>query len=370
MDLNNTNVRLVETSPIPLNIEFSCNNGEIFVIAGPSGSGKTTILRSIAGLYKPTSGKITCQGKNWFDSDMNLNVPVQNRAVGFVFQNYALFPHLSVRNNIAIALQEFDKELHNQRLNELINLVHLNGLDNRLPHQLSGGQQQRVAVARCLAREPDILLLDEPFSSVDQQTRRYLVRELVQLRDRLNIPIIHVTHDLNEARRIADKLCIINDGISLQIDTPEKVMANPSSAQVAKLTGHDNVFTAKLNKHDKNIKVSYINWHNHILESKYFPNLSENDVIDWFIPSSQIILHETNNASINNKNILPGKIVEFIQLGEGSILSIELEGIPELVHMNFTTHRARNDGLVPGKVVSISLLPDGIHLMKNQNNQS
>ena len=368
MDLNNTSVRLVETSPIPLDVEFNCNNSEIFVIVGPSGSGKTTILRSIAGLYKPASGKITCQGKNWFDSDTDLNVPVQKRAVGFVFQHYALFPHLSVRNNIAIALQKINEEIRNQRLNELINLVHLNGLENRLPHQLSGGQQQRVAVARCLAREPDILLLDEPFSSVDQQTRRYLVRELVQLRDRLNIPIIHVTHDLNEARRIADKLCIINDGLSLQIDTPEKVMANPSSAQVASLTGHDNVFTAILDKHDNNKGVSYINWHNHILESGYFPNLGESEVIDWFIPSSQIILHESKNASINYKNILPGKIIDFIQLGEGSILSIELDGIPELVHMNFTTHRARYDGLVPGKNVSISLVSEGIHLMKKQNN--
>ncbi|NNE38094.1 MAG: ATP-binding cassette domain-containing protein, partial [Gammaproteobacteria bacterium] len=212
MDQGNTSIKLKATTPIPLNIEFSCKNGEIFVIVGPSGSGKTTILRCIAGLYAANTGKIICRGKTWFDSENNIHASIQDRAAGFVYQDYALFPHLTVRENISLPIKEKKKSIRDQRTDEYIQLVHLNGLDDRLPYQLSGGQQQRVAVARAMARDPDILLLDEPFSSVDQQTRRFLVRELIQLKHQLNIPIIHVTHDLNEARRIADQLCIIQDG--------------------------------------------------------------------------------------------------------------------------------------------------------------
>jgi molybdate transport system ATP-binding protein len=366
MNHENIHVSLKQSSPIPLDIEFSCNNGEIFVIAGPSGSGKTTILRSIAGLYKPLTGKIVCQGKTWYDTDSNIDLPIQNRAAGIVFQNYALFPHLTVRENIAIAVNEQDKKLRTEYIDELLDTVHLNGLDSRLPYQLSGGQQQRVAVARSLARKPEILLLDEPFSSIDQQTRRYLVRELVQLRSRLNIPIIHVTHDLNEARRIADKLCIINDGLGLQIDTPENVMTKPQTTKVAKLTGHDNIFAGKLQEHDKTNVKSYINWHNKILETNYAPEFNEDEEVNWFIPSSQLIPLESEHSNFNNSNIFKGTILEVIQLGESSIITIELTGIPDILQMNYSTHQTREKGLATGSKIGVSLLAGGIHLMKHR----
>ena len=364
MNHETNRVRLRQSSPIPLDIDFSCNNGEIFVIAGPSGSGKTTILRCIAGLYKPVTGKVICQGNTWYDTDSRIDVPVQQRAAGFVFQNYALFPHLTVRENIAIAIVDENKKMKARYVDELIETVHLNGLDSRLPYQLSGGQQQRVAVARGLARKPKILLLDEPFSSVDQQTRRYLIRELAQLRNRLNIPIIHVTHDLNEARRIADKLCIIDEGSSLQIDTPENVMTKPASFKIAKLTGHDNLFNGVVQSHDKSNKKSFINWHGKILETAYSPGFVENESIDWFIPSSQVIPIITNDANCNNSNISKATIVEIIQLGDGSLISIEQPGISDIVRMNYSTHQTREQGLVLGSVLQISMLPGGIHLMK------
>ena len=362
MNHNSIHVRLKQSSPIPLDIEFSCNNGEIFVIAGPSGSGKTTILRSIAGLYKPSYGKISCQGETWYETDSRINLPVQKRATGFVFQSYALFPHLTVRENIAIAVEQKDKKLRGKYIDDLLETVHLKDLDSRLPYQLSGGQQQRVAVARGLARQPKILLLDEPFSSIDQQTRRYLVRELVQLRSRLNIPIIHVTHDLNEARRIADKLCIINDGLGLQIDSPENVMTRPTSSKVAMLTGHDNIFRGKLQKHE-NAKT-FIRWHDIILETTYLPEFNENEEIDWFIPSSQLIPLTGNNIENNNTNILKANILDIIQLGESSILSIEIPGIPDYLQMSYSTHQTLERGLAAGSQILVSILAGGIHLMK------
>lgn len=364
VDQGNTYIHLKSEDPIPLDIEFSCNSGEIFVIVGPSGSGKTTILRSISGLYTPGSGKIVCMGNNWFDSQENINVSVQSRAAGFVFQDYALFPHLSVSENISIPILEEDKSIRNKLIDEYIELVHLTGLDDRLPHQLSGGQQQRVAVARAMARKPDILLLDEPFSSVDQQTRRFLVRELIQLKHKLNIPIIHVTHDLNEARRIADKLCIIYEGTGLQLDKPENVMARPNSSRVASLTGHDNIYHGKIIKHDSESKSSYIQWHDKILTTSYSPKFETGEEIDWMIPSSQVIAKIDLNNTHTDENQLSGKIIEMIQLGEGTIISIEFENNTDYLHMNYSTHHVKKNQIATGDKITVSLIADGIHIMK------
>ena len=175
-------VYLKQDGPIHLDVKFSCATGEILVILGPSGSGKTTILRSIAGLYTPATGKISTNNGSWFDSERGENLAIQKRETGMVFQDYALFPHLTALNNITVALSHLDKDRQVSSAEELLERVNMQGLGARYPHQLSGGQQQRVALARALARDPKVLLLDEPFSAVDQQTRRKLVRELVQLR--------------------------------------------------------------------------------------------------------------------------------------------------------------------------------------------
>lgn len=366
MAQGNTYIHLKSEDPIPLDIEFSCNSGEIFVIVGPSGSGKTTILRSISGLYTPNSGKIVCMGNNWFDSKEDINVSVQTRAAGFVFQDYALFPHLSVRENISIPISEDNQTIRNELIDEYIELVHLTGLGDRLPHQLSGGQQQRVAVARAIARKPDILLLDEPFSSVDQQTRRFLVRELIQLKHKLNIPIIHVTHDLNEARRIADKLCIIHEGTGLQIDDPENVMTRPNSSRVASLTGQDNIYHGKIIKHDRESQTSYIQWHDITLTCAYSPEYELGEEIDWMIPSSQVIEISDLNDTNTDENQLSGKIIDMIQLGEGTIISIGFDNNTDSLHMNYSTHHVKKNQIATGDIFTVSLIPDGIHIMKCQ----
>src|SRR3972149_10786016 len=152
--------------PIPLNVQLNCGRNELLVLVGPSGSGKTTLLRSIAGLHQARQAYVRCDGAVWSDGENNIHCPTQHRRIGFVFQHYALFPHLSVRRNIALACGDVPELERQQQVRDMLRLVNLEGLDERIPSQLSGGQQQRVELARALAPNPAALLLDEPFSAV------------------------------------------------------------------------------------------------------------------------------------------------------------------------------------------------------------
>ncbi|MGH6802082.1 MAG: ABC transporter ATP-binding protein [Methyloceanibacter sp.] len=227
--------KLHQASPIPLDIELSVAPGEILALVGPSGSGKSTALRAIAGLYVPSGGRVVCNGSIWLDGAAGILVPARERRVGMVFQSYALFPHLTAVENVMEALGDVRPEERRGQARALLARMHLEGLEDRRPALLSGGQQQRVAVARALARRPDILLLDEPFSAVDRVTRRGLRRELMELRRELSMPVILVTHDLDDVIRLADRMCVLNGGQILQTGTVEEVMARPASPAVAEL---------------------------------------------------------------------------------------------------------------------------------------
>jgi molybdate transport system ATP-binding protein len=226
-------VRLQQTGSIPLAVEFSCAQGELLALIGLSGSGKTTTLRSIAGLYRPRDGTVRCNGAVWLDTKEGIDLPPHRRPVGFVFQSYALFPHMTALRNVVAALGHRPADERIARARELLALVHLAGFEARRPAALSGGQQQRVAVARALAREPLVLLLDEPFSAVDRPTRRKLHAELAELRQSVHIPIVLVTHDIDEAAALADRLCVIDHGETLQTGRPAELLAAPVNARVA-----------------------------------------------------------------------------------------------------------------------------------------
>jgi molybdate transport system ATP-binding protein len=233
MSARGLQVRLRQSGPIALAVELCCGEGELLALLGPSGSGKSTILRAIAGLYHPRHGKVTCNGANWLDTDIGLDLPPHQRRVGLVFQSYALFPHMTALGNVAAALHHRPAAERQPRARALLALVHLQGLEQRRPAELSGGQQQRVAVARALAREPAVLLLDEPFSAVDRRTRRRLHAELAELRQAVHVPIVLVTHDIDEAVRLADRMCVLDRGETLQTGKPAEVLAAPASERVA-----------------------------------------------------------------------------------------------------------------------------------------
>lgn len=241
-------VQLGNTAPMHLNVQFDCAPGELVALVGPSGSGKTSVLRAIAGLLKtPTlQGRISVGNTVWFDQSAGkkppLNLPPQDRRVGLVFQNYALFPHLSAIKNIAIAAANTPANGKYEDIKIILNRLGLTGLERRLPSELSGGQQQRVALARALVRKPAVLLLDEPFSAVDAPSRTRLYRELANLRSEVSTPMVLVTHDLQEARRLADRVVILDAGTTLQSGTPEQVFSRPRNARVAELVGIQNHF--------------------------------------------------------------------------------------------------------------------------------
>lgn len=232
-------ISLHQADPIPLDIDLTCASGEILALVGPSGSGKSTTLRSIAGLYQPRAGRVSVGGEVWFDSETGLALPPHRRRAGMVFQNYALFPHMTALRNVMSALDHVPKAERADRAQALLDQVHLNGLDARRPAELSGGQQQRVAVARALARDPKVLLLDEPFSAVDRVTRRKLHQEIAELREQLSIPTILVTHDIDEAARLADTMVVLHGGRILQSDVPQAIMQSPATPEVMEVLGLD-----------------------------------------------------------------------------------------------------------------------------------
>ena len=213
---------------------------ELVVLYGRSGSGKSLTLRTIAGLVRPRSGRIEIGGRPVFDGDAGLDLPPQQRRVGYVVQELALFPHLSVRRNVLIGLER-DPEAP-VRYEALRALLSIEGLDDRRPHELSGGQQQRVALARALVRPSDVLLLDEPFSALDEALRADLRAELLRLRSELQLPIVFVTHDLREAHLLADRIAVLDDGRVLQFAGRDDVFRRPQSRRVAELTGIANIF--------------------------------------------------------------------------------------------------------------------------------
>jgi sulfate/thiosulfate transport system ATP-binding protein len=214
-------------------VSLTIRDREFVALLGPSGSGKTTLLRILAGLEIPESGTV------WFGKrDVTADKPA-SRGIGFVFQHYALFGHMTVERNIAFGLEVMRRRSRpsrpeiDRRVTQLLNLVQLCGLGRRYPSQLSGGQRQRVALARALARQPRILLLDEPFGALDAKVRRELRGALKQIHDELGLTSIFVTHDQEEAFALADRVALLNEGRIEQFDTPDRISQNPASDFVA-----------------------------------------------------------------------------------------------------------------------------------------
>lgn len=220
--------RLTLRAPLALEAELAVAPGEILALVGRSGAGKSSLLKALAGLI-PAEGEIRVNGEEWLGSAGAW--PAHRRQVGVLFQSYALFPHRTALQNLMMAMPAPD----GARARDLLAAVHLEGLEQRRPNQLSGGQQQRVALARALAREPRLLLLDEPFSAVDRPTRRALATTIAELRARLNMPVILVSHDIEDVAALADRIAVLDKGRIAQQGPTADVIARPASPAVAEL---------------------------------------------------------------------------------------------------------------------------------------
>jgi len=228
-------------------VSLEIKKGEFFSLLGPSGCGKTTLLRIIAGFEFPDKGTLTLDGDNV------LSLPPNKRPTNTVFQNYALFPHLTVFENVAFSprLKKVPSSQVKDKVNEYLNLVHLQGHAGKKPNQLSGGQKQRVAIARALINEPRVLLLDEPLSALDAKLRQHMLIELDRIHDEIGITFIYVTHDQQEALSVSDRLAVMNQGDILQIGTPHEIYESPATDFVARFIGETNLFDAKVVKAEK-----------------------------------------------------------------------------------------------------------------------
>ena len=235
LDLRDVTCNYQPEQPAVQNISITAQEGEIICLLGPSGCGKTTTLRAIAGFEKVTTGEVYLNGQ--LVSSSNTHVPTEHRRVGMVFQDYALFPHLRVKENVAFGLQAMSRTSCQERTNTMLELVGLSGFEHRYPHELSGGQQQRVALARALAPNPVILLLDEPFSNLDPDMTIKMRSELYRLLRETNTTAILVTHDHQEAFAMADRVAVLQDGILIQYDTPEVIYHLPACQFVAEFVG-------------------------------------------------------------------------------------------------------------------------------------
>ena len=228
-----------------LDAAFEADNG-VTCLLGPSGCGKSMTLKCIAGIERPDRGHIELDGRVLFDSEMHINLPTQERRVGYLFQNYALFPNMTVRQNILCGLRrEKDRIARERKLQEMIRLMRLEGLEKHRPSQLSGGQQQRVALARILVSEPQLLLLDEPFSALDGHLRDALKIELRDVLQQFGREVLMVTHDRNEAYNMSREIAVMDAGKLLTVQPTKQLFADPGSVAAASLTGCKNIAEAK-----------------------------------------------------------------------------------------------------------------------------
>lgn len=223
-------------------ISIDIKQGELVSFIGPSGCGKTTLLRTIGGFHQQDIGTIT------LDQERIDHLPPEKRLTGMVFQNYALFPHMSVYKNVEYGLrvQKLSPEKRKEKIEEALAQVQLSGYGERMPSELSGGQQQRVAIARCLVLEPKVLLLDEPLSNLDANLRMIMREEIRRLKDELDLTIIFVTHDQEEALSISDRVIVLQDGKIQQLDEPENIYRHPANEFVAKFVGHANLLKGSI----------------------------------------------------------------------------------------------------------------------------
>ena len=326
-------------------LAFEVDAGSILVLFGPSGAGKTTTLRTIAGLVRPDAGRIDIAGRTVYaDGNGAEGRPVwvepHRRGVGYVTQQNHLFPHLTVRRNIAYGLRDRRSEPARQRVDELVERLRLDGLEDRRVWQLSGGQQQRAALARALAPQPDLLLLDEPFAALDMELRRELGAELRATVRQFDVPVILVTHSREEALALGDEVQIIDSGVTVAQGPPLTALEQPGRGRVARLVGVENLLemrvTARLSQDGTMVCAAA----DHLLETPLADGCAVGDPVTVGIRASDIILAAGPLPQSSARNTWAGVVSAVSPRPPGYEVTLDCDGVPLRCHITGTSLEA------------------------------
>ena len=362
-------VEVAQMLPMPLAGSLHCGPGELLALVGPSGAGKTSLVRVLAGLMRPERGRIVVGEEVWCDTTRGVHLSPQRRHVGLVFQSYALMPHLNAIANVSLPLLHLPPDARLVQARRWLDHVGLTrDQQMRRPAGLSGGQQQRVAIARALAREPKLMLLDEPFSAVDQMSRQGLYRLLADLRRELFIPIVLVTHDLTEARMLADRLVVMDAGQVLQQGSPASIHNAPRNARVADLVGIHNRFMGQWMGPADAPGEGLLRWTGEggatlqapILKVRDKNKLPIGQAVNWVIPSDGIAL--VNPMSTERSDDFSAEVIEARYLGEITLITLSLFAIPG-AHLMLNISGTQRQNLVVGMHVGVRLNLDLVHVM-------
>jgi molybdate transport system ATP-binding protein len=343
-------------APISAALTFRLEQATSLVLFGPSGSGKTTVLRSIAGLEWPERGTIRYISRTWLDTGSRIRVSPQERRIGYMSQDYALFPTYSVRGNIAYGLGELSSADRAKRVEEMVELFQLRGLEAAKPGELSGGQQQRVALARAVAPRPQLLLLDEPLSALDAPTRLQLRGELRSLLKQLALPSMIVTHDWAEALTLGDVIGVMGDGQVLQVGLPQDVFSRPKNADVAQIVGVETVVQGHVIEQANGLATVRVN-------GTALKGLGSDEIgspVFVCIRAEDVVLEQPGRGMTSARNHLDGKVSEIIP--QGVMVHVKIEcGFP-LVAM--VTRGALEDlSLNVGSPVTAAMKAGAVHLV-------
>jgi len=344
------------TSHIALDFRRPTDRFSITVLFGPSGCGKTTTLRCLAGLERPDEGRINFGGTPWFDAEGRVFLTPQQRDIGYLFQEYTLFPHLTVAGNIAFGLRSVSRTEQRRRVGEMLDLIGLAGLENRYPKQISGGEQQRIALARVLVRRPRLLLLDEPLSALDQPTREQLRPELRRLLVKFGIPVVLVTHDRVEAMVLADHLIVLDHGKVLQQGEVEEVFNRPVDVEVSRIVGMGNVLPGRIVKTEEGLATVAVG-RTQLLAVAPAPNVEQVYVC---IQAEEVALQKGIADRASPRNRLPGIIASLTP--EGPLVRVELDcGFPLVALVTRTSHNELE--LREGEAITALVKVPCVHLI-------
>ncbi len=322
-----------------LRLQWEVEPGKVLVLFGPSGAGKTTALRSMVGLLRPIAGRLEVDGLPMYDSEAGIWLPPHQRRIGYLTQQYHLFPHLNVLRNVAYGLQERQNGGPNHLVSGLLENFELRGLEERYPWELSGGQQQRVALARALATEPRLLLLDEPFAALDVGLRRTVRQELRSILARSPAPVVLVTHDREEALSLGDEVQVIDGGRAIARGAPVDILGQPGQAAVARLVGVENLLrmrVASRHPRDGTMRLSVLGRGRTIfLETPIDSGPAGPDGDEWVtvgIRASDIILSSHEPVGTSARNRIPGTVTGIEARPPGYTVELDC-GIPLQCHV-------------------------------------